>query len=167
LIEAGSMPDEQKHKLLNEKAIHIDKRLFEHKIITKNKVKYYSLPDELESKGTLRYYGLSAPFFNAISNDSFLSIDEIGTALHPLLVMHFLKEFLKKSNKAQLLFSTHNDSLLSEKDIIRKDAIWFTEKDKQGITSLYSLSDFNIRKELSYYNAYKQGKFGAIPNLNE
>ena len=167
LIEAGSMPDEQKHKLLNEKAIHIDKRLFEHKIIIKNKVKYYSLPDELESKGTLRYYGLSAPFFNAISNDSFLSIDEIGTALHPLLVMHFLKEFLKKSNKAQLLFSTHNDSLLSEKDIIRKDAIWFTEKDNQGITSLYSLSDFNIRKELSYYNAYKQGKFGAIPNLNE
>lgn len=167
LIEAGSMPDEQKHKLLNEKAIHIDKRLFEHKIIINNKVKYYSLPDELESKGTLRYYGLSAPFFNAISNDSFLSIDEIGTALHPLLVMHFLKEFLKKSNKAQLLFSTHNDSLLSEKDIIRKDAIWFTEKDKQGITSLYSLSDFNIRKELSYYNAYKQGKFGAIPNVNE
>lgn len=167
LIEAGSMPDEQKHKLLNEKAIHIDKRLFEHKIIINNKAKYYSLPDELESKGTLRYYGLSAPFFNAISNDSFLSIDEIGTALHPLLVMHFLKEFLKKSNKAQLLFSTHNDSLLSEKDIIRKDAIWFTEKDKQGITSLYSLSDFNIRKELSYYNSYKQGKFGAIPNLNE
>lgn len=167
LIEAGSMPDEQKHKLLNEKTIHIDKRLFEHKIIINNKVKYYSLPDELESKGTLRYYGLSAPFFNAISNDSFLSIDEIGTALHPLLVMHFLKEFLKMSNKAQLLFSTHNDSLLSEKDIIRKDAIWFTEKDKQGITSLYSLSDFNIRKELSYYNAYKQGKFGAIPNLNE
>ena len=167
LIEAGSMPDEQKHKLLNEKTIHIDKRLFEHKIIINNKVKYYSLPDELESKGTLRYYGLSAPFFNAISNDSFLSIDEIGTALHPLLVMHFLKEFLKKSNKAQLLFSTHNDSLLSEKDIIRKDAIWFTEKDKQGITSLFSLSDFNIRKELSYYNAYKQGKFGAIPNLNE
>lgn len=167
LIEAGSMPDEEKHKLLNEKAIHIDKRLFEHKIIINNKAKYYSLPDELESKGTLRYYGLSAPFFNAISNDSFLSIDEIGTALHPLLVMHFLKEFLKKSNKAQLLFSTHNDSLLSEKDIIRKDAIWFTEKDKQGITSLYSLSDFNIRKELSYYNAYKQGKFGAIPNLNE
>ena len=167
LIEAGSMPDEQKHKLLNEKTIHIDKRLFEHKIIINNKVKYYSLPDELESKGTLRYYGLSAPFFNAISNDSFLSIDEIGTALHPLLVMHFLKEFLKKSNKAQLLFSTHNDSLLSEKDIIRKDAIWFTEKDNQGITSLYSLSDFNIRKELSYYNAYKQGKFGAIPNLNE
>lgn len=167
LIEAGSMPDEQKHKLLNEKTIHIDKRLFEHKIIINNKVKYYSLPDELESKGTLRYYGLSAPFFNAISNDSFLSIDEIGTALHPLLVMSFFERILKKSNKAQLLFSTHNDSLLSEKDIIRKDAIWFTEKDKQGITSLYSLSDFNIRKELSYYNAYKQGKFGAIPNLNE
>ena len=81
--------------------------------------------------------------------------------------MHFLKEFLRKSKQAQLLFTTHNDSLLSEKDIIRKDAVWFTEKNNQGITSLYSLSDFNFRKELSYYNAYKQGKFGAIPNLYE
>ncbi len=166
-IQAGSMPEEQKNKLLTEKAVQIDKRTFEHKVTKKGIEKFYFLPEELESKGTLRYYGLSAPFFNTIANNSFLPIDEIGTALHPQLVIHFLKEFLRKSDKAQLLFSTHNDSLLSEKDIIRKDAVWFTEKDDQGISSLYSLSDFNIRKELSYYNAYKQGKFGAIPNLNE
>jgi len=167
LIQAGTMPEEQKSKLLTEKAIHIDKRIFEHKVTKKGSDKFYFLPEELESKGTLRYYGLSAPFFNTIENNSFLSIDEIGTALHPQLVMHFLKEFLNKSKQAQLLFTTHNDSLLSEKDIIRKDAVWFTEKNKEGISSLYSLSDFNFRKELSYYNAYKQGKFGGIPILNE
>ena len=166
-IEVGTLPEEQKNKLLTEKFISFDTKKFEHKIINNEIEEFYTLPEELESKGTLRYYGLSAPFFNTIANNSFLSIDEIGTALHPQLVMHFLKEFLRKSNQAQLLFTTHNVSLLSEKDIIRKDAVWFTEKDKQGITSLFSLSDFNIRKELSFYNAYKQGKFGAIPNINE
>jgi AAA15 family ATPase/GTPase len=87
--------------------------------------------------------------------------------LHPLLVMHFLREFLRKSKNAQLLFTTHNLSLLQEKEILRKDAIWFTEKGDDGATSIYSMADFNFRKELSFYNAYKQGKFGALPNLED
>jgi AAA15 family ATPase/GTPase len=62
--------------------------------------------------------------------------------------------------------TTHNISLLNEKDLIRKDAIWFTNKKENGSTELYSLADFDIRKELSYYNAYKVGKFGAIPNVD-
>jgi hypothetical protein len=49
--------------------------------------------------------------------------------------------------------------------LIRKDAIWFTNKKDNGSTELYSLADFNIRKELSYYNAYKVGKFGAVPMI--
>ena len=79
--------------------------------------------------------------------------------------MHFLKEFLHKSNQAQLLFTTHNMSLLNEKDILRKDAIWFTEKQEDGATDLFSMADFNFRKELSFYNAYKLGKFGGVPEL--
>jgi hypothetical protein len=71
-----------------------------------------------------------------------------------------------KSKQAQLLFTTHNLSILNEKDILRKDAIWFTEKEKNGSTSLYSMADFNFRKELSFYNAYKIGKFGAIPEFD-
>ncbi len=65
------------------------------------------------------------------------------------------------------MFTTHNLSLLMEKEILRKDAIWFTEKKEDGSTFLYSMADFNIRKELSYYNAYKLGKFGAIPNVDQ
>lgn len=49
----------------------------------------------------------------------------------------------------------------------RKDAIWFTEKGDDGATSIYSMAEFNFRKELSFYNAYKQCKFGAIPNLED
>jgi hypothetical protein len=58
-------------------------------------------------------------------------------------------------------------SLLMEKDILRRDAIWITEKAKNGATSLYSIADFpEFRKELSFFNYYKQGKFGGIPELD-
>jgi AAA15 family ATPase/GTPase len=165
-LEAAPVAEEEKEKIRREKVIHVNKTIFEHKIIRNNVEEFYPLPYELQSKGTLRYYGLTAPFFQTIRENAFMPIDEIGSALHPLLVIHFLKEFLYKSNQAQLLFTTHNLSLLMEKDILRKDAIWFTEKGKDGSTSLYSMSDFNIRKELSYYNAYKIGKFGGIPNID-
>jgi AAA15 family ATPase/GTPase len=165
MLENGPFPDEAKSKMLKERGIPVEKTVFEHRILKKGIEEFHKLPESLESQGTLRYYGLSAPFFNTIEKDAFLAIDEIGSALHPLLVMHFLREFLRKSNNAQLLFTTHNLSLLQEKEILRKDAIWFTEKGTDGSTSLYSMADFNFRKELSFLNAYKQGKFGAIPNL--
>jgi len=167
MLENGPFPEDAKSKLIKEKGIHVEKTIFEHRILKGGKEELHKLPESLESKGTLRYYGLSAPFFNTIETNGFLLIDEIGSALHPLLVMHFLREFLRKSKNAQLLFTTHNLSLLQEKEILRKDAIWFTEKGDDGATSIYSMADFNFRKELSFYNAYKQGKFGAIPNLED
>ncbi len=165
-IDISQFTEEEKAKIRKEKVIHYDEAIFKHKIIKENKIEYHSLPEDRQSKGTIRYYGLSAPFFHTIANDGFLPIDEIGSALHPLLIMHFLRHFLQKSKQAQLLFTTHNLSLLNEKDILRKDAVWFTEKKENGSTSLYSLADFNFRKELSFYNAYKIGKFGAIPDLD-
>ncbi|MQY78814.1 MAG: hypothetical protein GH151_06420 [Bacteroidetes bacterium] len=54
---------------------------------------------------------------------------------------------------------------MEEQDSLRKDVIWFTEKNKIGYTELFSISDFNFRKTLSFVNAYKSGKFGAKPNL--
>ncbi|NVO12354.1 MAG: ATP-binding protein [Bacteroidales bacterium] len=162
-----SIPEKEKVELLKDRQLRFDNTIFEHKVIRNEKVEYFRLHENFQSKGTMRFYGLSAPFFKTIENNAFLSIDEIGSALHPLLVMHFLREFLNRSTQAQLLFTTHNISLLMEKELLRKDAIWFTEKGADGATSLFSLSDFNIRKELSFYNAYKQGKFGAIPKLED
>ena len=165
VIETAPFPEEEIERIKKEKVIHLSETLFTHRILNEGREELHSLSEGRQSKGTLRYYGLSAPFYHAIKNDAFLLIDEIGSALHPLLVMHFLKEFLQKSNQAQLLFTTHNMSLLNEKEILRKDAIWFTEKGDDGATDLYSMSDFNFRKELSFYNAYKIGKFGGIPEL--
>ena len=64
-----------------------------------------------------------------------------------------------------MLFSTHNLVFLQEQDNIRKDVIWFAEKMVDGSSELYSMSDFDFRKNLSFINAYKAGKFGARPNL--
>jgi hypothetical protein len=165
VIDSAPLEEEEIAKLKKEKVFHVEETLFSHKIEEDKKVAYYTMPGERQSRGTLRYYGLAGPFYHAIGNDAFLPIDEIGSALHPLLVIHFIKEFLRKSNQAQLLFTTHNMSILNEKDILRKDAIWFTEKLKDGSTDLFSMADFNFRKELSYYKAYKIGKFGGIPEL--
>ena len=164
-IDSSPLSDEDKKRIKEEKIYIYDEKYFKHKVIDDNKTFYYILEERLQSQGTLRYYGLTAPFFKAIEKNAFLPIDEIGSALHPLLVIHYVKEFLQRSIEAQLLFTTHNMSILNEKEILRKDAIWFTEKKENGSTELFSLADFNFRKELSYYNAYKIGKFGAIPEL--
>jgi len=122
----------------------------------------------LQSSGTLRYLGLVGKLKNIIEHSSVLNVDELENSLHPDLVNHFINTFLfysKKENaKSQFIFTTHDVGLLAE-DFVRKDIVWFTEKKEDGSTDLFSLDDFDIRKNLSFMKAYKAGKFGAIPNL--
>lgn len=169
MVESSDLPLDKKEKILEDKGIVTDRTEFEHTIIKDGIPVKYTLPESLQSDGTMRYYGLSAPYYKMLQNNAFLAIDEIESSMHALLVNHFIREFLmngRESKHAQLLVTTHNISLLNEKDLLRKDAVWFTNKQENGATELYSMADFDIRKELSYYNAYKIGKFGAIPNLD-
>jgi len=98
-----------------------------------------------------------------------LSIDKIESSLHPDLLKYFLLSFLVNSENSQLILTTHSREMLIEKDILRKDIIWFTEKRDDDSTDLFSLSDFGskIRENSSIYNAYKLGKLGANPNLKD
>lgn len=161
------IPEQEKERIRKEKVIEFDETVFEHRIVNDNMVEYYKLSEKYQSQGTIRYYGLTAPFYHAIQNKAILLIDEIGSALHPLLVMFLIREFLNSSERSQLLFTTHNMSLLNEKEILRRDAIWITEKGLNGATELSSVADYpDFRKELSYYNYYKQGKFGGIPEID-
>jgi hypothetical protein len=167
-IELDLTDKEERDRLLKEKTIHINKLAFEHEIERDGKKEKHFLSESYQSDGTMRYFGLSAPFYETIKDNAFLCIDEIESSLHALLVNHFIREFLMagdQSKQAQLLVTTHNISLLTEKELLRKDAIWFVDKVKDGHTTLYSMADFDMRKELSFYNAYKIGKFGAIPNV--
>ena len=86
----------------------------------------------------------------------------------PDLVEYVIEQFLKSKNESQLLVTTHYDPLLNTiNDLIRKDCVWFTEKDETGNTSLYSLTDFNgLNKISSFQRSYRNGVFGALPKIN-
>jgi len=139
---------------------------FEH---TVNQVAY-TLPIEMESQGTRRFYGFAGLLSLLIKNSLAFSIDELEASLHPELYIHFLLSFLINSKKSQIIATTHNREILNNKDIFRNDAIWFTDKSETCATELYSLSDFDssvIRDTSNIFNAYKTGKLGGTPNLGD
>jgi AAA15 family ATPase/GTPase len=128
----------------------------------------YSLSYNEESAGTQRYYQLGGFLDLIIRNEAVLPIDELESSLHPDLLKFFILVFLVNSKNSQIIATTHTRELLMEKEILRNDAIWFTDKKPDGSTDLYSLADFDssvVRNTTSIYNAYKSGKLGAKPNL--
>ncbi|MCD8455225.1 ATP-binding protein [Tenacibaculum finnmarkense genomovar ulcerans] len=161
-ISRMDIPHEVKTKLLAKKILKAKDISFQHTTSLMKK----NLPQSLESSGTLRYYGLGGVLNKLLSSNTFLCIDEIENSLHYDLVAHFIKTFLMNSKNSQLLFSTHDINLLNE-DFLRRDTVWFLDKNEFGASELYSLLDFKLHKNLSPYNAYKIGKLGAKPNLGE
>ncbi len=132
-----------------------------------NKTYQLSLDDGEESMGTEKIIGIGAYVYSALDFDWFLTIDEIETSLHPKLLEKILFEFLKAENsQSQLIVTTHNDGLLDlTDDLIRKDSVWFTEKQKNGATDLYKLTDFRgINRLSSIREAYRNKRFGATMN---
>ena len=139
---------------------------FEH---TVNQTKY-TLPIEMESQGTRRFYGFAGLLALLIKNSTAFPIDELESSLHPDLCMHFILSFLLNTDKSQLIATTHNREILDNKDFFRNDAIWFTDKNENCSTELYSLADFDssiVRNTTNILNAYKSGKLKATPNLGD
>jgi hypothetical protein len=91
-------------------------------------------------------------------------IDELDRSLHPILAHEFLRLFLElhPDGDRQLIVTTHETYLLDQ-ELLRRDEIWFTEKDEHQQTHLYPLTDFRVRKDLRFERSYLQGRFGAIP----
>ncbi|OFZ08184.1 MAG: abortive infection protein, partial [Bacteroidetes bacterium RIFOXYB2_FULL_39_7] len=126
--------------------------------------------DDDESAGTNKFFALTGPILDVLENGYTLIIDELDSKLHPNLVCKIVSLFnskeLNKQN-AQLIFNTHDTNLLSS-GLFRRDQIWFTEKDKYGAASLYSLADFKeqrVRKEEAFEDNYIRGKYGAVPYM--
>lgn len=117
-----------------------------------------------ESEGTLRMYGLAAILFLLIKQNQILLGDELENSLHYELLVHIIKTFLVNSERGQLIFSTHSLMLLDE-DFIRRDMVYFTNKNEAGSTEIYRAKDFGLHKDVSILNAYRAGKLGAKPNL--
>lgn len=120
-----------------------------------------------ESEGTQRLYGLIAPVLECLRDGRVLVVDELDSSLHTLLVRRLITLFQTPElnpNGAQLIFTTHDTSLLDH-TLFRRDQIWFTEKDADQATRLYPLTDFSPRKQEAWERGYLAGRYGAVPFL--
>ncbi|MCC5838823.1 MAG: ATP-binding protein [Opitutales bacterium] len=124
-----------------------------------------ALPWERESSGTHRIFALIGPFLDFLKNGNTVCIDEIETSMHPLMVRELLKLFFSKEENragAQIIFTTHNPLLL-DGTLMRRDQVWFTDKDEEGAAHLYPLSDYQPRQGESLIRGYMAGRYGAVP----
>ncbi|MEO5375440.1 MAG: ATP-binding protein [Alphaproteobacteria bacterium] len=124
-----------------------------------------TFPWRNESHGTHRYIYIAVPVLQALDTGSPIIVDELDSSLHPLLSRKIVELFNNPRTNpkgAQLLFTTHDSSLLS-RNLLRRDQIWFTEKDRGGATHLYPLTDIATRAHDNLEKGYLDGRFGAIP----
>jgi len=130
------------------------------------------LPLDVESLGTRTLFALAGPVIRAIGNGDTLIVDEIDASLHPRLTCEIIRTFKdpdENPKQAQLIFTSHDTTLmgglLSEAGLDR-DEVWFTEKEIDGATRLYPLTDFSPRKAENLERGYLQGRYGAVPYLH-
>jgi len=128
----------------------------------------YSIPFQEESDGTQRCLNLLPALYHLSTGCKVFVIDELDRSLHPHLSYAFLKFFIETCPGAcqQLIVTTHETHLLNQ-DLLRRDEIWFVEKDKEQQTRLYSLADLNVRNDVRLEKGYLQGRFGGIPFIGD
>lgn len=118
-----------------------------------------------ESDGTIRLMDLLPIVTSPTENQKVYVIDELDRSLHPSLCYQLIKDFLAKSSNSQMIVTTHESNLLTF-DLLRRDEIWFVEKN-QGATALYSMEEFTPRYDKDVQKGYLLGRFGAIPIIGK
>ena len=161
------MPQPIKEKVLLEmQGKELPEIQFLHKTDTGESVPFHFSD---ESDGTRRLFAFAGPWLDILAKGRILFVDELGTSLHPLMVRFLLgliqNHELNKYN-AQLIFTTHDTSVL-DIDILRRDQIWFVEKDSEQASRLYPLSDFKPRQGEALEKGYLKGRYGALPFVGE
>ena len=142
--------------------------IMHHRLRSNNEGEIYefSMRLERESKGTQRFFARIGPWIDALEKGGILFVDEIEASMHPLLTKRLVEMIQNpniNTNRTQLVFTTH-DVMLLDLSLLRRDQIWFTDKDPETLaTELFSLWDFSPRKEEDIRKGYLQGRFGAIP----
>ncbi len=129
----------------------------------------------MESEGTKKVIEISGPIFDTLNKGKTLIVDELDAKLHPLLTRNILLLFMdpnKNKNGAQLIFATHDTNIL-DLSIIRRDQIWFAQKDKVESTNIYSLVEFKdkdgkkVRNDRNIQGDYISGRYDAVPFINK
>ena len=141
--------------------------LFEHK---GKDGKLYDMPMNSESTGTNQFAKYLVTFIPSLLEGGIFVVDELEENLHPMMLAKLVEMFnVPNINKgrAQLIFTTHDTSILKS-DILKRDEIWFVEKNEEGCSEVYPLTEFkSIREGFNYEKGYLEGRFGAIPYLGD
>lgn len=172
-FDPESLPDEFP-KVVREKLI---KELQGKEIIEEVKTVHKTLENKLvsldfdeESDGTQKLFCFAGPWLDTLKKGKILVVDELHDSLHPKLVEYLVSLFHNKKtnpNDAQLIFTTHETSILNQ-EVFRRDQIWFCEKDKYQSTHLFPLTDFSPRKERENIEmGYLSGRYGALPLIKK
>jgi AAA15 family ATPase/GTPase len=126
-----------------------------------------------QSEGTRVLLDYAGPVLRALERGGLLVVDEVDASLHPRLTAHLIRLFQEPETNpkgAQLLLTTHDASLLGRsggEEILKRDQVWFVEKDEHGETTLFPLSDFRPRLDENRERRYLGGSYGAVPFLND
>lgn len=135
--------------------------------VTKQGKAVFDLMDE--SNGTRNLLFLAGPVLNVLKKGYTLIIDELDTSLHTLLVRELVRLFHRasfNSEQAQLIYTTHDTSLLDAPNLLRRDQVWFVEKNGEQASELVSLCEFSPRKNEALERGYLMGRYGGVPFLN-
>ena len=125
-----------------------------------------SLDTSMQSDGTLRALTLLPALYYACKQGKTVVVDEINCCLSPTMVKGIVEYFAKTADtNGQLIFTTHDNQLLDERDMLRSDEIWFVDK-REGASVLYSHNDFKEHHTISPFRGYNEGRYGAIRFVN-
>lgn len=174
--------DKQKRPV-NRIEVKIEKDAVFHRQITDKEEDFYDLSfvhkdetgrdivfkENLESTGTNKTLNILGPIYDILQNGKVLFVDEFELNLHPNITEFLIKLFHSKHNKknGQLIITTHDTTLLKNKDLFRRDQVYICSKAPNRGTELNSLSDFDLRESLSFENAYLNGRIGGLPFIDE
>ena len=159
-IQMGSIRVNKEMYILKKTALDnltVQKVVLKHK----NDDGVYSFSEE--SDGTQRLFDLIEVLMNK-NKEKVYFIDELDRCLHPELTYEFVKRFVSniKDKNTQLIVTTHESRLLNF-DLLRRDEIWFADRENNGVTELYSLEDYNERFDKKIDKAYLEGRYGGVP----
>jgi uncharacterized protein len=121
-----------------------------------------------ESDGTRKLFEFAGGWARALANGATLFVDELDRSLHPYITRFLVHVFhsSKNTKNAQLIFTTHDTTLL-DSDLLRRDQVWFLEKKPDQTTHLYPLLDYKPRKGEAIERGYLKGRYGAVPTVGE
>lgn len=120
--------------------------------------------EEDESDGTRNLFAFAGPWNDVLKHDYVLVVDELDTSLHPIIVRRLIELLSLTDNRAQLIFTTHDTTVMSS-GLLRRDQFWFVERDVRGATRIFSLHDIKGREGEAVEERYFRGRYGAIPVL--